>query len=527
MILYHAISTYQLLEMILYRLKHSKKEESILMITDSLQDKYPLLDKYSAFFEDVWVYPINLEFSGKVSFQRVIDNFFNDYFKEKGIEILEFEELNVACAHYYFGHYLIGNEVPFVFFEDAAGMLSRADILINIEIERRPFKCKRNQERGLYDGTSETVKKVVCNVLAQEDVLSQYECVEDFNVIKELLNVAEEDKKKILDIFLPNELKKIADDTDVILTQHFANLKILDFEEQKQIYKLFIDYFFSGRKILLKPHPDDVMYYSKILQNVDVLKEKFPSEFLPLLLGDKAGEIATISSTAIKNYYGCNYNIFELNTDFEKTYQSIHRYYVALELSLLLGNEFATIGCDNTLLNALIQKNEELKGLRRVEESSINLIDDYLNLRFGEGKREYNGAFLNEIEEKINSLKNGAIIFLNSQEYYSFFNKNISVFENLIPVQITLEYPEKEWWNISDEAEEAKKQCLYVYTKNDSILNKVKEFSMKKKLENMGIQISVDVSKDYEKNIYEGKIKALEERLEYYMRLHEEVKDER
>jgi hypothetical protein len=197
MVLYHAISTYQLLEMIIYRLKNSNKKESILMITDTLRDKYPNVEGFKEFFNDVWVYSIDIPDMDNAYFQDKINDFFNNFFSEKNMGISEFDELNIGCAHYFLGHYLIGNKIRFNFFEDAAGILSRPDILINIEKDTRSFKCQKNMERGLYDGRNSLVDKVVCNKISQEEgILEWYKNVEDFNVIKELIEIDDDNKTK-------------------------------------------------------------------------------------------------------------------------------------------------------------------------------------------------------------------------------------------------------------------------------------------------------------------------------------------
>lgn len=522
MILYHAISTYQLLEMVLYRLKESPKEESILMITDTLRDKFPNLDDYLEYFEEIWVYDINIPFPPKIAFQTVINSYFDNYFKEKGMLITDFEEIYAACVHYYFGNYLTAKEIPFVFFEDAAGMLSREDILINMEKDRRPFKCQKNIERGLYNGKNKLIKKVVCNVLAQEEgVCSVYDEIEDFNVVRELQMIDEEIRKRIMSLYLSIDKIEVNSKKSIILTQHFANLGILDFEQQIEIYQNFVDYFFKEKDILIKSHPDDIMYYSKILANTDRIKEKFPSEFLPLLINNNVSEITTISSTAIKNYYGCQYEIFELNTDFEKTFSSIHRYYVALRLCMQLTKTINTFCCDEKMIKGLIDRNEELNGLEICSDSKIALIDDYLDLRFTKVGKKYNESFLEEVETYLKDNKYDAIIFLNSRNYHSYFYKDESVFKNIFSIPIKLVKQKCEWWSYKENCDENLEQTIYLYTKNDKILQAIKRFNMVKKLENSKQTIEVQSLTEYERKAYEGQIKALEERLKYYISLHE------
>lgn len=521
MILYHAISTYQLLEMMLFRLKNSKIDDSILMITDTLRDKFPEIVKNTDFFSDVWVYDINLNFPPKKSYEKVVNEYFNDFFSNKNVKITDFEKIYLSCAHYFFGHYLVINNLKFVFFEDAAGMLSRPDILINIEKDSRPFKCKKNIDMGLYDGSASCIEEIVCNFSAQsQEIIQSYQKLRNFNVVKELIELDDEKKNKILAFFLKNYNRiDIAQKTSILLTQHFANLKIMSFKEQETIYKWFVDYFLEDKYILIKPHPDDVMYYKKILNNVDIIKERFPSEFLPLLINDNVEEIVTISSTAIANYYECDYSILEMNTDFEKTFYSLHKYYVALRLAKIFNKSISMIGCDESLIRKLIERRGELQSINVSDSGEILLIDDYSNLRFSVSNYTYNEECLMNIQNKICNLDNDQVlIFLNSKCNYSFFYRDISVFDNLYPINIKIEdNGKKELWEAPENID--KNQLIYVYTKNENYINLLKEFKMNQNLNNSNLEIKVDGLDEYQKNIYEGKIKSLEERLMYYMEL--------
>ena len=44
---------------------------------------------------------------------------------------------------------------------------------------------------------------------------------------------------------------------------------------------MFVDYFLPGKNLVIKPHPDDLMYYSQIFPDAQIIREKFPSEFIP------------------------------------------------------------------------------------------------------------------------------------------------------------------------------------------------------------------------------------------------------
>jgi|GEM_PF-2760773 len=530
MILYHAISTYQLLEMILHRKKYHLQEKAVLMVSDTLNAKFPVEQRKMVFFDDVWIYKLNIPFVKGVEFEQVIDDYFNQYFASKQVLFEEFEKKYIACAHFYLGHYLEQNEIPYTFFEDAAGMLSRPDILIDLEKTSRPFKCERSIERGLYDGMNRNITSVVCNIEAQQaGIIEKYEVeVEDFNVVKELMLLTQVEQEEIISFFTSVKNFDVDENTSILLTQHFAGLRILSFDEQVNIYQAFTDYFFSEKEILIKTHPDDIMYYGKILDNVSVINEKFPSEFLPCLINGNAFEIASISSTAINNFRGTENRLFELNTDFEKTFHSIHKYFVALQLVCELQGKTAkidTIGCDLSMLKGLITRNNELEKLR-ISESDTLIVDDYLNLFFEDNSYDFNEDFLLDIEKKINNpLKYKTLVFLNSQHYYSFYHQDLEIFKKIIPVEIEIILKPRDWWEDEKFYIDKQIQTIYIYSEDEQICQKVKEFRMQKELASSEKQIQVREISDLERKIYQGQIKALETRLNYYIELNKKSEE--
>ena len=85
----------------------------------------------------------------------------------------------------------------------------------------------------------------------------------------------------------------------LLLTQQFANLGQLTFSEQILIYQTLFDYFLENRKVLIKPHPDDILYYHRLFPEAEILREVFPAELLPMAFDRLPESICTISSTGI------------------------------------------------------------------------------------------------------------------------------------------------------------------------------------------------------------------------------------
>ena len=86
----------------------------------------------------------------------------------------------------------------------------------------------------------------------------------------------------------------------LLLTQHFANLNIISWSQQKEIYSIIIDYFTDNNtQLIIKTHPADVMDYENIFKKALIIRDSLPSELLPFLFKVLPNSIITVSSTAI------------------------------------------------------------------------------------------------------------------------------------------------------------------------------------------------------------------------------------
>ena len=118
MILYHAVSSYQILECIVHKVSLHKIDKAILVTREftknRLGSRYDLLKQI---FEEIIIY-------GPLRDSCI------DEIKSRGFEIKDFAELYVACAHTWFGIYLCEHSIPFVFIEDGLGAISQPEICL-------------------------------------------------------------------------------------------------------------------------------------------------------------------------------------------------------------------------------------------------------------------------------------------------------------------------------------------------------------------------------------------------------------
>jgi len=509
MILYSVISTYHLLNALTHKFKLNSEKKAVLMISEWIVEKYPNYQELKQVFDDVIVFKAWVRFSNKGE-SNDYSKYYRELFLTNNLHIEEFEEIHVAAAHYSFGIYLSMSNIPFIFWEDAAGILSKPEILEEIDYKIAPEKILLIKKLGLYDGTNKLIKRRICNISVQEK--SNLVNVEDFNVINNLFSLTDLQKRFILNFFRVSQITDVKESV-LILTQHFTNLKILSFEDQILIYQLFVDYFFPNEKIIFKPHPDDLMYYSILFPKSKVIRERFPSEIMPVIFNESPKIVATISSKAINNIRNI-YNTFELNEQFEKDFYFLHRYYLSLRIANELKcSSVKMFGCNNVLIERLthfVIKDNEVDLIPVSDfgtEKGLFIIDKAFN-------REEIIHFVENTDEDT------VVIFINSQENYCFYDINHKdLWEYIIPKNIIKKcIKEEEFYSSLEE------ETVYVYSKNRRYRNMIQELEFNKKLENTGLEISVKslTAEQLRIKVLEGILKATEERLLYYINLVKE-----
>lgn len=522
MVIYHAISTYQLLSMMIHKEIYHSNDKAVIMISDSLCDKFPNYEELGNYFEDIIVFNLSLVNISKNNFEEVVNSYFKKLFKKYKYNLSDFDDIYVGCAHFYFGIYLAINKIPFVFFEDAAGLLSRPEVLIGID-SQNILKHDYNLEYGLYDGTCKSITKKVCNLKSQIDGFYDEKAV-DFNVISSLLKLDTEKQNEIKGFFISFKSLDIPENSILFLTQHFFNLGVMSFEEQILIYQMVIDYFFESDTVIFKPHPDDIMYYDELFENSTIIKEKFPAEFLPLIFSKKPKCIATISSTAINNLEEYFYNSFKLDTEFEKEFYRIHRYFTVLNICNMIKKQSDYIklyGTNDVVFKRLSERYifnynfniiENIDELKEDNKANIYIIDDNIQ------------SDLNQYKSIVSFLKtlntDSVVIFVNSKEKYCFYDiNNKDIWNQIVPVVINKSVVREEEVYVNEDDE-----IIYVYSKNNDIRKEVEKFTMEKDLKNTGLNIKIENMTPEQQRIkvLEGILKATEDRLLYYINLVDE-----
>ena len=490
----------------------ASNSQAVLLMASWLTIKYPNYQKLEKLFLSIIVY----DGSYRACHTKQETDI---YFKQKLPKISSFDEIYVWGAQHSFGFFVVENNIPFIFCEEATGMHSRCKIVEHIDEKNPKLKdiYSYAYNLGLYSGNCASTKTILCNFAAQLKG-TQTEGFIDFRVVDCLMNLPLAKQQQIIQFFIaPKSLHILADST-IIFTQHLANLRLTTFEEQALIYQMLVDYFFENCPLVIKPHPDDVMYYAKLFPEAQIIRERFPSEFLPFLVDNEPECVATIYSTAIYNLRGHYPEVFELDDRYERDFPKTHRYYMALQIAKILGEPIYCIGTNEILIEKLANRVgvslehccEEFHEDTFPEAPYTVIVDD-IAAQGDMGRSGLQKALFNAGE-------NTVFIFTNTKSDYCWYaleQKNL--WENILPVLLmkTLrdDAPEEDFY------ENLEEEMMYVYTKKTELRKEVNEISMEKHLPHVGIDVSKLPLTDEKEHIkmLEGILAATEQRLLYYI----------
>lgn len=502
MILYHAVSIYQLLECLVHRTIYHKNEKAIFLTMDFMQrrlgERYGLLKE---FFYEILIYGNQ-------------DTACVDELAGNGYALSDFTKIYVACAHGWFGIYLCEHHIPFIFMEDGVGAISQPEILI--KVQHPGIRTEKGIEYGLFSGENENIVKCICNMKHQRDGYTNVKA-EHFDVIEELNILG--NKTQIIAVF--TDLKEIKLDKEkknvVFLTEHLANLGVLEWEEQIYLYQIVLDYYFQDVNLIIKPHPDDLMYYEDLIENCKIIREKFPSELLPFVFSRRPECLATVTSTGIRTIKDQFQEVVTFNYEFsyyEKEFYSLHRYFSAVRI-------FEKYFCSSMKLF--------FAGVNRTIVDNMKLSCEYKILDSSEKLREISGnSFV--VCDKLGKLdvqpfdlcgiidqktKDSVFLFLNSSQDFIFYDYRCKkIWDYIHPVEIR-KSKKREY----DVYENIKAETIYFFYKGVTDMK-----PLKYGLSNTGVDVTVDGFKGDKLRIkvLEGLLEATEQRLMQYIEAEKE-----
>lgn len=520
MVLYHVITIYHLFNAIVHRQRYHSDENASIMLPDflkrTLNEEKCLELKKLNLFDEVYFFP----YCKVTRSNSTLKSQINEMVKEILPNSLEtYSEIYVWGTHFYFSLELIDKNINFFAAEEANGALSKSNILRDA-LQHDLFQLEFAEKNGLLDYSNKLIKGVLCNFSSQNSIDITRDKIIDFNVMIEMQALELYKQNQIMRFFEADFSFSQDNNIAVILTQHFMTFDILTYDEQVKIYKIFIDYFLEQKKVLIKPHPSDLLPYKLEFPSCTVISQIAPAELIPFFANKKMDTIATIYSTGISLLQEFFENKIEFDIHYREFYIYTHRYYIALltALNLSKNKKIACIGTYFPLLvnclkfslkeNASLIEQIDINGL---SEFDVVIIDDLTALNCS---KEKVNNYIQKNKDKT------TFIFINSLESFFFYDHEQKIgFQKMIPISFTLK--DKKDMHIYEKGE------VFCLPANENIKKCIEELKMEKNLEMNNAILSCNVAKKdkLKIKILEAKLRATEKRLCYYVDLLKNIKE--
>ena len=522
MILYQALSAYQILECMVHRQIYYRDRKCVLILGDYIKERMPRYFELETkrFFNEVYLF----RFGGyRGTEEEIIRQVGEELARSIPYRPQDFEKILIAGIHTYLQVYFLSEGISFEMFEDGSGALSRPRVLAEIHRKSGPGRYALIEKYGLYDHTSPLITKKYCDMAAQEPGFSDPRA-EDFQVMEEFRRLPGRQQEEIRRMFQVPRLSGREDEV-LLLTQQFASLGQLTFDGQIDIYRHLFDYYLEGRRVRIKPHPDDILYYSLLFPEAELIEGTFPSELLPLAFDRLPGTVCTVSSTGVNQIRRFFDRQILFNPAYEESYQYDALYCMALCLALHLGMEgILTEGVNLAQLRNMARcmgepwdaldireyregeyrKKECREGECREAEACALLL-----LRGDEGSRELPGE-----RPPGEETDPWAVLWLNEKGRYRMYDPGSRErFFQLQPIVIR---------------EGEARHTMYFYSERSEVNRMAEEFSEERELPHQGKTLSVEGMTEEELRIcmLEGILAATERRLLEYIETEKELREE-
>lgn len=436
MVLYCSSSLYHILCFCIHKCLEHPEEDAVLIIPDNVFSKsgteefiqkieasnifsrVVLLRFTSSEMLNIYTLSENSEQSEIDAHIRYGVELVEGWLRKKDIDVKSFSEINTAIDHRLVGMYLLYHKIPYQYFEDGNGLLSRYEEQLEFhkKVQIENYHVIRTLG-GL--GTNQYVTKKYANIGAQlpgfHDVL-----IEDFTVSDKMRKLCEGDLQRIMTIFIEDSLHNSEDAPCALyLTRFVRYLQNPSIENHRFINATIFDFFCEDLDIIIKPHPRDFSgCYEMLFPDCLTLPKTFPSELLEFVFNRKFKKIITIGSTAIDAMTEITEEVIKLGTDFEERIPLLYEYYAAvIAMSYLYGKE------GNFEIIPIAGSKELLRPLMNAHLSFASLGEEHDAL--GETIQH---PIIGIAEQPVNSLWSqlyDGIFFLNQKDNPSFYQENI------------------------------------------------------------------------------------------------------
>lgn len=512
MVIYYAMTKYHLLFSITHMILTNKAEEAYLFLYDGLQGGVKNIDrlKEKKICKDIFLVPeikfregwksLN-ENSSITDIDYNINLISGRVEKWLPINIRLCKEIYIANDQWSIGLYCIMNRIPYIYYEDGVGMLSQPDYSYELVKKMSITHAIMAKRIGAF-GQNNVVTRKMADLNNQQKGFYDKLAIH-FSLRNELKKLNANQINDLLYIF---DAKKYGNNRSgtLLLTEHFVNMRRISVEEQKELYTLLVDFFFVGEELYIKPHPNDlhINYEKLFLKNVNMISRLFPSELLPFCYEGNIKLALAACSTSVYGLQERADKIIRFNSDIETYYQQLIKYYFVKRICERLKEyEINGINVHMDFFEALEVKNKSRSNKR------INIV----------------GNVQKYLSDNSEISKNNLTIFINEENSYSLY-----IDENFLKMKKVLIRISKELQSKTNLIN-CKDEYIWVTSKNEMELNKIKNFKEVKVMENLGVILEAETILNDETiriKMLEGKLLAALDQVSKYQTIISDLKEE-
>lgn len=311
-ILYSATSEYGILCCVIHKLTYHRDAAAILMISEWRKGKADTLKRSNIFseihvFNDLAMRHVSTSMNSALKdasegvYNKYAEEFLTAYEENFPFDMCSFEKILVHNATMPLGSYLEYKGIFYEAFEDASGLFSDPELLVQSIKSTFPLVEQKLIEHYHLVNQGAHCNRWYINYDAQSKDFDHTKTI-DFNPIDILKALSEEDRNQVLRIFgVTPSMWKTEASAMLVLTYPMSRRLSISSDEQKLIYAVLIDLFVQeGEDIYLKPHPDDNLSYREFA-NVHMIAPGVLSELLWYETGCHFQTAISAVSTALNN----------------------------------------------------------------------------------------------------------------------------------------------------------------------------------------------------------------------------------
>ncbi|MEG0692364.1 MAG: polysialyltransferase family glycosyltransferase [Oscillospiraceae bacterium] len=490
MVLYYVKTVFQLLEAIVHKVITHKTTTATLLIQPYLIKKFPEVEALKQFgFEQIVSYNTNEITSTKTSdatqLLEDITSYYDTLLQENKIDLERYQEIYLF-ASLRFSIYLCQKQQQFSLFEDATGTASRNGFVQWRNETDCVDKTKLAERFSLLNGNNQYIKRVIYALDLQSARITNPNSYH-FNLTQSLQLLNEKERQEIVSFFFkyPTTLDP---NCSLLLTQYYfpndTNL-VRNQAEVVKLYQKLADYYAKGSGLVIKPHPIDPIDYSSFV-GARLMRKRIPSELLCLVACAKLVRVVTLCSTAVRGMLGVAEDVVAVGDHFCYVYPFVDCLFVGLSIVNLLKDfqlPLFVFGLFQDQVDCLLKYHfpelEETSNGGISPERGIVLVD---RIDWGDEPIEKRKL----LQSLSLSSGDAVYIFINSKEDFCFYDTaHRWVLEYIVPITI------KRIGFDGTGFEGMLEDTIYVFSKNVKLLQRVRQFTMHKRLQYSGQTLNV------------------------------------